>query len=297
MLGKFLLDQLDALKCAEVLRKFRWKKGVECPACHTRQIGRLNDQNYTEIYRYRCAHCKTTFTDTTGTIFEQSQATLPEWFLCIHLMSVKCSTHEIAEELQLSYKLADSMVKRLGQRFFDNPVAERLLGHVEIDEAYQNAGEKGVEQTAREPRRRANDQRGRGTMETDRPPILGMVQRGGFLRLHVLDNVQKKTIEPIIQKEILAGSTIFTDEYNIYNGLTGLGYQHDTVNHSTGEYARGVVHCNTIEGIWSLVRHWLRAHRGVAKKFLKYYVAIVEFFYNLKRVTEPPLAFFFQTIC
>lgn len=297
MFGKFLLDLLDEHVCAEMLRTFRWKDGVECPACHERRIGRLYDQNYTEIYRYRCARCGTTFTDTTGTIFERSQATLPEWFLCMHLVSLKCSTHTIAEELQLSYDLADSLVKRLGQRFFDTPAAETLLGHVEIDEAYQNAGEKGIEQKARAPRCRANDRRGRGTLKTDCPPILGMVQRGGLLRLHVLDNVQKKTIEPLITDMIQAGSRISTDDYNIYNGLTVLGYQHETVNHGRGEYARGEVHCNTIEGIWSLVRHWLRAHRGVSKRFLKYYVATVEFFYNLKRVTMPPLEYLFQTIC
>ncbi len=47
------------------------------------------------------------------------------------------------------------MVKKLGRRFLDCPAAEKLFGHVEIDEAYQNAGEKGVEQTERDPRRRA----------------------------------------------------------------------------------------------------------------------------------------------
>lgn len=84
------------------------------------------------------------------------------------------------------------MVKTLGKRFFDTPCADKLLGHVEIDEMYQNAGDKGVEQTERAPRRRANDRRGRGTMEPDRPPIVGFVQRGGFLRLKVTANVPKK---------------------------------------------------------------------------------------------------------
>jgi transposase len=77
----------------------------------------------------------------------------------------------------------------------------------------------------------------------------------------------------------------------------GLGYGHLTVNHGEGEYARGEIHCNTIEGIWSIVRQWLRAHRGVSKKWLKYYVAIIEFFYNLKHAPGSSLAVLFQAIC
>jgi len=119
---------------------------------------------------------------------------LPEWFLCIQRVSLKCSTLQIAEELAISYDLADAMVKTLGKRLFARPCADKLLGCVEIDEMYQNAGEKGVEQTERAPRCRANDHRGRGTLDTDRPPILGLIQRDGFLRLLVTDNVQKKPL-------------------------------------------------------------------------------------------------------
>ena len=51
------------------------------------------------------------------------------------------------------------------------------------------------------------------------------------------------------------------------NFLQRLGYQHDTVNHSKGEYARGQVHVNTVEGVWSLLRDQLRIHRGVSKLY------------------------------
>lgn len=131
-----------------------------------------------------------------GTIFEYSPATLAEWFFCNHLISLKCSTLALAEELGISYALADSVVKKLGQRLFDSPDAEKLLGHVEIDEMYQNAGEKGTEQSEQDPRCRANDKRGRGTVETDRVPIVGCVQRDGTLRFVVTDNVQKKPLNP-----------------------------------------------------------------------------------------------------
>jgi transposase len=102
--------------------------------------------------------------------------------------------------------------------------------------------------------------------------------------------VQQKTIKPIIKGAIVAKSLIYTDEYNIYNKLSEWGYEHKTVNHGQGEYARDEdgdgfceVHCNTQEGIWSLLRSWLRPHRGVSQEKLPFYVGFFEWIYNLRK--------------
>lgn len=132
--------------------------------------------------------------------------------------------------------------------------------------------------------------RGRGTSSDEKNPVLGFVQRGGLVRLQVVDNVQQKTIEPIMKSCISEGTLIYTDEYNIYNKLSDWGYQHKTVNHGEGEYARDEdgdgfyeVHCNTQEGIWSLLRSWLRPHRGVSQEKLPFYVGFFEWIHNLKK--------------
>ena len=130
--------------------------------------------------------------------------------------------------------------------------------------------------------------RGRGTSADEKNPILGFVERGGLIRLQVVDNVQQKTIEPIMKSSIEFGSLIYTDEYNIYNKVTEWGYSHKTVNHAEKEYARDEdgfceVHCNTQEGIWSLLRSWLRPHRGVSQEKLPFYVGFFEWIHNLKK--------------
>lgn len=53
----------------------------------------------------------------------------------------------------------------------------------------------------------------------------------------MLDNVQRKTIEPIIRQSVSEDSILYTDEYNIYTWSSDF-FQHKTVNHSLGEYAR-----------------------------------------------------------
>lgn len=90
-----------------------------------------------------------------------------------------------------------------------------------------------------------------------------MMERGGKVILRVCENVQQSTIEPIIREVVEEGSMINTDEYGIYNKLRKWGYEHETINHGMGEYARDAdgdgineVHVNTIEGVWSLLRPW-----------------------------------------
>ena len=102
---------------------------------------------------------------------------------------------------------------------------------------------------------------GRGTSEKDKPPILGLIQRGGQVVLRMLANVQQRTIEPVITGAVAQGTLVHTDEYGIYARLEDWGYQHKTVCHARGEYARDEdgdgfceVHVNTIEGFWSLLR-------------------------------------------
>lgn len=117
-----------------------------------------------------------------------------------------------------------------------------------------------------------------------------MIQRNGEVILHMLANVQQTTIQPILQQTIQLGSLIFTDEYDIYARLEDWGYHHQTVNHAVGEYARDddgdglhEVHVNTIEGFWSLLRSWLRPHRGVSQEQLPLYLAFFEFVHNARR--------------
>ena len=89
------------------------------------------------------------------------------------------------------------------------------------------------------------------------------------------------------------GATVYTDDWNGYNPLDRNDRRHATVNHSQGEFARdddgdGVreVHCNTMEGIWTGLRNFLRPFRGVNKIYLEQYVIMFEWAHNLKTVTD-----------
>lgn len=170
-----------------------------------------------------------------------------------------------------------------------------MSGVIEADEVYVVAGHKGhpeiVAKLGRDGRcRRLKGKRGRGTLTDEKPPILGLLQRTGDVMIRMLPNVQQVTIKPVLRQVIQPGSLLYTDEYDIYTRLEEWGYQHKTVNHSAGEYARDEdgdgfheVHVNTLEGFWSLLRSWLRPHRGISQEKLPLYLGFFEFVHNARR--------------
>jgi transposase-like protein len=106
----------------------------------------------------------------------------------------------------------------------------------------------------------------------------------------MLPNVQQITIKPVIAASVTPGTLIHTDEYDIYARLPVWGYSHKSVCHARGEYARdedgdGVceIQVNTIEGFWSLLRSWLRPHRGISQDKLPLYLGFFQFVHNARR--------------
>ncbi len=173
---------------------------------------------------------------------------------------------------------------------------------------YITAGHKGnpkaVKAKGREGRRRRlKGKRGRGTLQKEKPPILGMFERGGDVVIRMLPNVQRATIKPLIRSTIKKESTVYTDEYNIYNELCWWGYIHKSVCHSGGEYARDEdgdgqceVHVNTMEGFWSLLRSWLRPHRGISQEKLPLYLSFFEYVHNTRRRGKALLSSLIQVL-
>jgi transposase len=117
-----------------------------------------------------------------------------------------------------------------------------------------------------------------------------LLQRGGAVVLHMLANVRQATIRPIIEATVAEGTVVNTDEYIVYARLEAWGYGHKTVCHARGEYARDddgdgfcEVHVNTLEGFWSLLRSWLRPHRGISQEKLPGYLGFFQLVHNARR--------------
>lgn len=313
-----ITEFIDEAKCYEYLRSVRWSSGVKCPKCgsfHIRRDGAKKKQPY--IYHYECGNisCGKKFDDRTGTIFSGSSQALKVWILVMWLLGLNLSNNQIAGELDICIKVCNRMIDKIRIGIVCKQEEPILEEEVEIDEVYIVAGHKGQPDKVKEAgrkgrRRRLKGQRGRGTLANEKPPILGMVQRGGELIMRMLPNVQQVTIKPLITRYIAKKTLIYTDEYNIYNKLEDWEYNHKTVCHSKYEYARDddgdgfyEVHVNTQEGIClprnlggSLLRSWLRPHRGVSQQKLPLYIGFFQFLFNVKKRGRRLLPTLFETI-
>lgn len=144
------------------------------------------------------------------------------------------------------------------------------------------------------PRSRALHFHGHGTFAHDRPPVLGLVGRGqGGLALAVLATSGRAALEPRVLEATEVATQVHTDEWPGYAGLPEQQRGHATVNHSQGQWARDAdgdgineVHCNSVEGLWTGLRNFLRPFRGVSKWYLDQYVAMFAWIHRLKRVSD-----------
>ena len=108
--------------------------------------------------------------------------------------------------------------------------------------------------------------------------------------MRMLANVQQRTIKPLIQATMAPGTCMYTEEYDIESRLEQGGYAHESVCHSRGEDARDddgdglhEVHVNTMAGFWSLLRSWLRPHRGISQDHLPLYLGFFAFVHKARR--------------
>ena len=116
-----------------------------------------------------------------------------------------------------------------------------------------------------------------------------MIQRGGEGVIRMLANVQQVTSKPLIQATMAPGTCLYTDAYDIYSRLEQWGDKPESVCHNEGEYARDDEgdgfhegHVHTMEGFWSLLRSWLRPHRGISQDHLPLYLGFFEFVHNVR---------------
>jgi transposase-like protein len=170
-----------------------------------------------------------------------------------------------------------------------------LAHEVECDAASVSAGHKGPpegvkskERTGRQRPRKG--QGGRGALEKERPPVLGMIDRGGQGVINLLGNVKQKTIEPFLKATLDPGTLGYTDEDRMYARLGAWGDAHKSVNPGRGEFARdeaGDGFCegrvNTLAGFWSLVRSWRRPQRGISQEKLPLSLGFFEFVHTVRK--------------
>jgi len=289
---------LDEQECYNYLLHTLHPDGLKCPSCGTPlpPDQTPHDRSRDPIFDYRCRVCGAVFNLFTGTIWSGTHYDCKTIVLVMRGFVQGIPTLQLAQELGLDYGTLLKRRHQVQRLALENKPTDPLPdAETEGDEMFQNAGEKGTPHRDPNdpPRRRGNKRRGLGTMANDRPPIQGLIGRTtGRIRLTVCEDTKQTTVQPLVESTTGRDTILYTDESNAYRGIDATGRGHATVCHSHHEWARDddgdgfrEVHCNTMEGVWTGLRNFLRPFRGVHKKYLALYVAMFEWEYNLKRVT------------
>ena len=265
----------DHASCIEHLEHVRWPHTPACPHCGAVNVGRKADGE--RIGRWNCHACHGSFNVLSGTIFEKTKIELQKWFLAISLIlnaKKSVSSHQLARDLDLNQKTAWYMAMRIRRAMLDH--GDLLTGIVEADEAY-------VGGRPRKPNKRDYDTptpRGRGT---DKMPVVGAVERGGRVVAQPMAKVDAASLTQFLNENVGPESLLMTDEWRGYRGMRR-HMRHVTVEHAR-QYVDGIIHTNTIEGFWSLLkRAWYGTHHHYTKGFGLAYVVEACFKYNSRGV-------------
>jgi transposase-like protein len=259
------------------LREVRWSNGVRCIYCSSLSVIGWG--------WYRCKACLRTFNDKSGTDFEYSRIPLNEGLFimylsgCLNVPLLRASI-DVGRSYGSVYRSFRRIMYSVGR--YVRCSRRMLSGDVEVDEVYVNAGLKGrgnhdrIILLGRGPRCRGlRAGRGRGGWDKDVIPFT-IIGRDGHEVYIPSRDVRGETIARIASRHIEAGSRIYTDSFPSYSILQGIGYRHEYVNHSMGEYVRGEAHINNCENRASILRPWLSVHRGVSKDNLDTYLSLLQ---------------------
>lgn len=278
----YMHDEAEAFKHVESII---WTDGPVCPHCGVvdrayrlegvrTKPSKKNPEGVDRHGLWKCRDCRKQFTVRKNTIFEDSHIPMHKWLQAIHLMvsSKKgISSHQLHRVLEITHKSAWFMSHRIREAMRSDTSVDFGAGGgtVEVHETF-------IGNDPAKPKKEG----ARGYAHKN--AMLSLVDRNtGKAKSIVVDDVTKATLLPILRENIAKEAVIYTDEAKQYNRLSDDFAEHDFTTHSKGEYGRGVVHTNTIEGYFSIFKRGMKGvYQHCAKKHLHRYAAEFEFRYN-----------------
>ena len=272
--GKHLNDEQAAY---EHLANIRWPEGPHCVHCQSEKVYTLKVSGSKRVV-LKCGKCRKQFSATVGTIFEKSHIPLTKWFMAFQLLASSkkgMSAHQLHRMLKITYKSAWFLAHRIRHVMKQTPFGDKLGGIVEADETYIGG---------------KSHLRGRGA--DHKTPVFALVERGGHVRSFTMPLVSAVNLKRSIQEHVRTDAKLMTDELAAYKKIGKTFADHQTVNHSKKEYARGEAGTNTVEGYFSLLKRGLTGtYHHVSPRHLHRYLDEFNFRYNARKEDDATRAF------
>jgi transposase-like protein len=274
----------DEKQARRYLEGLRWPNGPVCPRCGGEGYAlkpRAESKSPVRAGVYKCRKCRKQFTVTVGTIFEDSHIPISKWLLAIHLMCASkkgMSAHQLHRMLNLDYKSAWFMCHRIRYAMLRPPLMDKLTGIIEADETRIGGKPRHGQVKTRQEAKAWGDRKAK---------VVTLVQRDGDARSFHVDRVTGDNLRKILTEHVDPKSRLMTDGALPYRAL-GKGFPtHEWVDHSAGEYARGDVTTNTVEGYFGLLKRGIvGTFHHVGEQHLHRYLSEFDFRWNARKLDD-----------
>ena len=230
----------------------RWADGIRCPKCGHGNI-QTGCKHPTMPYRCRKSKmggCGKFFSVRTDSFMEASNIGSLDWLYALFLVATNLkgvSSMKLHRDIEVTQRTAWHMAHRI-RKALSTGDGNLFEGPVEVDETYMG----GLQRNMSSARRERLPNGGAAHMT----PVVGMRDRStGQVSAEVVPSTSAATLQGFIQRRVVPGTRIYTDDATAYASLP----DHDSVRHRVGEYVRGRVHTNGIESFWATLK---RAHKG-----------------------------------
>lgn len=241
-----------------------------CPSCRYSRSWTLRRK------KRKCKRCRKEFSPRPAKV-ATFRATEDEWKSAIKVFLRERSILRVASETGFSKNTAAKMTQLLrGCMTLDIPAT--FVGRVEMDETYIGGQRKNKKLHIR----RIKAKSGHGT---DKLPIVGLFSREtGQVVVHVEPRkLDIAFVRATIRRQVVRGSAVYTDGFKMYRGIWADGYIHRFVDHDGGEYVRGDVHTNNIEGFWGIMKRKMGCIGGMRRNRLHLFVGEIAWKFNHRR--------------
>jgi hypothetical protein len=258
--------------CLAHLENYRWPNGVRCVQCGQPNISRITRHSKNKNKRtklYQCLNCKTQFSATSGTLFNDSHLPLKTWFAAIVLIcngKKGISAKQMQRDLGVSYRTAWYLNHRIRKAMEEGELPQ-FTGVVEADETYV-----GGKYDKRRKRERYEKQ-----------AVMGIMERGNRVEAFPIPTPSKTVLTGKIAERVSPkAQMVCTDELAAYKSV-GKTHNHGFVRHGDMEWVRGEVHTNSVENFWSLFKRGLiGSFHQVSVKHLNRYLAEFTYRFNYR---------------
>jgi transposase-like protein len=260
----------DETAAREALEAVRWPNGPVCPHCGS--MGHIvpvagKKQSHRPGLLY-CNDCTGQFTVTVGTIFERSKIPLTKWWMATHLLCSSkkgMSSHQLHRTIGVTYKTAWFMTHRIREAMKAGSLGP-IGGEGKTVEADETVLARSKKSRRIAPLHAKPDRK-----------VLSLVERGGAIRSFHLDK-DGVGVRNMVKNALADDTRLVTDGAKHYVAVTR---NHESVDHSKYEWARGDVHTNTLEGFFSIFkRGMVGTYQHCDEKHLHRYLAEFDFRMN-----------------